>query len=592
MEIFKHLHKRNTDFEFPLEFELQFSTYVSISDVSAEASKIFGDNHFKLTTSIGHEAGEDDLFFIEFYELAAPDDDHSAILIARDTEKKWGRDTYLTAVRAVLNDCLTAANAAGQQHAYRSSSCEEPVFSDTPKGWHLQDLGVVNVWEKYGLSGNGIKVCVIDTGVFDHPEIDLYSRENDRPIDLENGLNLIRGEDVNTPVDKLLTKGLRTSPGHGTLVASVIASRGKADDLGDTTDPGRVTGVAPSAKIVPIRAIKSVVNIRMSKIPAAINHAANQVECDIIVMCLGGLLSYKSVTRELRSAAEKGIITLCAAGNCWPKTVFPAKTSIQGLCTAVGAVAYDHKSKFRPWKYSSRGKEVTVSSTGHNVYGAAFDKSRPKQMDLNRFTQGTTLATSTLSGIAALWLEKQYQEFGSRDKFRIFCVENYGSVQLLFNHVCEVSSRVPDSWSREDLSEMGAGVVDAVGIMKVDILTLKPFKFKDSAPDELNVLTDERIRELAYEMKAGALDGMRSEPVSHRSIDEIIEISESIGADLSDEMMWLSREVQVGVRVSNLLSENNTENVKRSKAEMARKPNISEALQNKLRENVFRIANQ
>ncbi|MGW9367923.1 S8 family serine peptidase, partial [Streptomyces albidoflavus] len=97
--------------------------------------------------------------------------------------------------------------------------------------WGLEALHAEDAWRT--TQGEGVTVAVLDTGVdADHP-------------DLER--NVLDGKDL---------VGFGAGPGdrpwarHGTAMASVIAGHGHGPDDGDG-----VMGVAPEAKILPVRVI-------------------------------------------------------------------------------------------------------------------------------------------------------------------------------------------------------------------------------------------------------------------------------------------------------------------------------------------------
>ena len=155
--------------------------------------------------------------------------------------------------------------------------------------------------------------------------------------------------------------GLLEHPGHGTLVSSVIGSRGGAGMDGTTTAPGAVTGTAPMAKVLPIRAIKSVIDLTQRRVPAAISHAVAK-DADVIVMALGGPTRVASTEQALRDAVQAGLVIVCAAGNCYPNVVFPAAYAAMGICTAVAALQPDkhpwaqNRTRTRSKLFSLRGK--------------------------------------------------------------------------------------------------------------------------------------------------------------------------------------------------------------------------------------------
>src|SRR5689334_7619008 len=107
-----------------------------------------------------------------------------------------------------------------------------PAFADGVRNdeWYLKSL---NVARAQAISkGSGVTVAVIDTGVYPHPDLQR---------NLLAGANFLPGE----------TGDGRTDPdGHGTNVAALVAAHGKNSNDG-------AIGIAPAAKILPIRAMKT-----------------------------------------------------------------------------------------------------------------------------------------------------------------------------------------------------------------------------------------------------------------------------------------------------------------------------------------------
>lgn len=347
----------------------------------------------------------------------------------------------------IMIDSLYGAAAVAPSLA-PAGLCATEVNDRLPTGWVHGIIKTEAGWRSN--RGKGVKVAIIDTGVSDHDEL--------RDILAASGhLNLVEGG--SDPQDRF-SGGVLHNPGHGTVVASVIASRGGLDGQAASA-PGAVTGVAPEAEILAIRAFVSVVNIWQKTIPRAIVHAVEQ-GADVIVMCMGGPTAVSATQRALRIARDAGVLTVCAAGNCWPLVVFPAGYADQDLSTAVAALQPD----LMPWKHSARGAAVVISAPGEQVW-AASKRSADGPRDLRRPSQGTTLATSLVAGAAALWTGA----VGGRDKVRQAAAKQGMSGQELFNHVLRRSAFRPLAWGgRRDL---GAGVLRISG-MFVEAAGLAP----------------------------------------------------------------------------------------------------------------------
>ena len=114
-----------------------------------------------------------------------------------------------------------------------------------PAEWSVNLVRARQAWALSGARGKGILIGHPDTGYTRHPEVEA-NLLTDRGANFEEG-----GDDA---TDRLGG----SFPGHGTRTASVIVSpEGK-----QTSWPNKrwVTGTAPAARLIPIRASDSVAN--------------------------------------------------------------------------------------------------------------------------------------------------------------------------------------------------------------------------------------------------------------------------------------------------------------------------------------------
>lgn len=316
-----------------------------------------------------------------------------------------------------------------------SGFCDTGEDPSRPHDWAHQIIETESGWASN--RGKGVKIAIIDTGVSSHDELQGLLAATGHSNLVEGGTD---------PQDRFST-GIMSNPGHGTVVASVVASRGGLSGGNGTTGPGKVTGVAPDAQIIAIRAFVSVVNIWQKTIPAAIVHAINQ-GADVIVMCMGGPTQVSATQRALSMARDRGILTVCAAGNCWPMVVFPAGYAEYGLTTAVAALQPD----LLPWRHTARGPAVVISAPGEHVWAATMP-SAAAPVGKIKVSQGTTLATSLVAGAAALWSGA----IGGAAQVRQVAAARGMTGQELFNAVLRQSAYRPQSWGQR--GDLGAGVL-------------------------------------------------------------------------------------------------------------------------------------
>jgi hypothetical protein len=256
--------------------------------------------------------------------------------------------------------------------------------------WHLTQMRVRPAWDRWRAEhpgqapGAGILVGHPDTGYSDHPSV------KDRF--LTPGRSFLRdehGEDIDDARDDLrvVGPGVLQTPGHGTATASVIASDGAL----------AIQGVAPGARVLPLRVSRSVVHFDFGNVGRAILHAVAS-GADVISMSLGGP-TYSGFVREcIRQAHEQGVIVVSAAGNNLPVTVFPAAFPEVVAVAATNAAA-------TPWRFSGIGRLVDIAAPGEDVWHARAALTAADAPDFSVTPgTGTSFATAGVAGLAALWL--------------------------------------------------------------------------------------------------------------------------------------------------------------------------------------------
>jgi serine protease len=296
------------------------------------------------------------------------------------------------------------------------------------KLWAIEAMRVPQAWafaEARGRPsrGEGIVVAQPDTGITKHAEL--------KGVTLVSPRNLLGGK-PNDPTDPLPKTG---NPGHGTSTSSVVISPESLE----------ISGSAPLAKHMPIRAIESVVRLSQIKVAQAIDHAVNN-GAHVITMSLGGLASL-SLWLALSRAVDSGVIVLAAAGNCIGLVVWPARYD-----KCIGVAGTD--SKDARWTGSCKGPEIDFSAPAQNVYRAtAPDKGVEPG-------QGTSYAVALAAGVAACWLA-----FHGRANVVSAAKQRGETVQDMFRRMVSATARVPAGW---DSFNMGAGIIDAEALLKAD----------------------------------------------------------------------------------------------------------------------------
>lgn len=313
--------------------------------------------------------------------------------------------------------------------------------------WALERLRVPQAWEFSQQRGRpsqgaGVVVAQPDTGVTPHAEL--------AGVAMVMGFDVLDGDaDPTDPLDG-------RNPGHGTGTASVLVS---------PTTP-RVSGSAPRALHMPIRAVESVVRMTQVTIARAIDWAVDH-GAHVITMSLGGIPA-AALHRALGRAVDADVLVFAAAGNCVRTVVWPARYD---ECIAVaGTTAGDGQ-----WQGTCRGAAVDISAPAQNVFRAVVPRgAAPGGADVGQ-GQGTSFAVALTAGVAALWLAHHGRAnligaARARDE----------SLQTMFRRLVQATARRPATWWP---FQMGPGILDARALLEADLDLGRDREFVEPIPD-------------------------------------------------------------------------------------------------------------
>ncbi|MEH7035342.1 S8 family peptidase [Priestia megaterium] len=223
-----------------------------------------------------------------------------------------------------------------------------------------QKVQAPDAWDVTTSNGN-IKIAIIDTGVqLNHPEL---------AIKLWPGYNFVEGN-LN-PND---------GNGHGTHVAG-IAGALTENSLG-------IAGIAPSASIIPVRALDNSGNGTLSNIANAITYSTN-AGAKVINLSLGSSQGSITLENAINHAWNQGVVIVAAAGNEASNTLtYPA--AYQNVIAVASTDINDQKSDF-----SSYGTWVEVSAPGSTILSTYTGS-------YYAYLSGTSMACPHVAGLAAL----------------------------------------------------------------------------------------------------------------------------------------------------------------------------------------------
>lgn len=152
-----------------------------------------------------------------------------------------------------------------------------------------------------------------------------------------------------------------------------------------------VVGVAPKAKVVPVKVLDGQGNGNLLQVATGIRWAIEQ-KVDFISLSLGAPVPVQQVRKAIQAAAEAGIVTFCAAGNAGEtKDIFYPAAYPETI--AIGAI----DPSMRRAVFSNTGKNLDFMAPGVDVLSTVPDSWYAKM-------SGTSMATPFACGVAALVL--------------------------------------------------------------------------------------------------------------------------------------------------------------------------------------------
>lgn len=214
---------------------------------------------------------------------------------------------------------------------------EEPAEPIT-LGWPYEAIRG-DVAQRYGLTGNTVRVGLIDSGV------DLDN------ADLQNAV-IGEGYDYTTE-----SADMCDTIYHGTSVAQIIAA--DCNSLG-------LTGIAAEAELIPLRCFAGSGTGTVKMLASAIYDAVDVYACDIINMSWGIRTNSKTLRQAIQYAYDAGVILVAAAGNVSADFPQGTKAYPASYDTVISVGAVD--SQLRISASSLMNDCVNVSGPGIDIF--------------------------------------------------------------------------------------------------------------------------------------------------------------------------------------------------------------------------------
>lgn len=277
-----------------------------------------------------------------------------------------------------------------------------PSDSQFASQWHYYEaVGGINLPAAWDRSlGAGVRVAVIDTG---------YRPHADLAANIVGGYDFIadtatandgngRDADARDPGDWCSS----SSSWHGTHVAGTIAA---------VTNNGLgVAGVAPSARIVPVRVLGRCGGY-ISDVAAGVVWAsggtvsgipANAYPARVLNLSLGGSGACGTTMQNaINSARSRSAMLVIAAGN----SNINASNASPANCAGVITVGATTRTGARA-SFSNYGSVVDVAAPGAGILSTLNAGSTVPGADSYASYDGTSMATPHVAGVAALMLAK------------------------------------------------------------------------------------------------------------------------------------------------------------------------------------------
>lgn len=320
-----------------------------------------------------------------------------------------------------------------------------------------------------------VVVAILDSGMdLDHPDLltNLWQNTDEIPsngldddensyIDDAHGWDFIDSDNIAEPV--LSANYDRTAINHGTIIAGVLAAA--KNNLG-------IVGVAPQAKIMPLRILDSRGQGNTLVLAQAIDYAVEN-GADIINLSLVGTSYDETLKRAIKNAYDAGVMIVAASGNEENEGLdldiaphYPI-CDFDGVNRVLGVAALDHMKKLT--SFSNFGETcIDISAPGTNFFSTTYQNSTDSVFAdyYSGGWSGTSVATPIISATAAL-IKMNYPQFRPNDIYNI-----------IKNSASSLKAANPTNYL-----DLGSGLVDVGASLDLADSTFNQKRYIVLAPD-------------------------------------------------------------------------------------------------------------
>lgn len=316
----------------------------------------------------------------------------------------YAEPNYIATASGLPDDPGTAPPAHGPRSGWTAlqwnflpcgSFCRpgiEPLALQSAGG--IDAVGAWRNLRKAGRAGGrGVTVAVLDTGIAYRDEGGRFRRSPDFGANqFVPGWDFV-GKDP-APMDV---------NGHGTHLAGTIAEK--------TNNHIGLTGLAFHAKLMPVRVLNAVGQGKSNQIARGIRFAARR-GADVINMSFNFACGnpVTPVAQAMRFASKRGAVLVASTGNDEPRACVtmpasdPHAIAIGGT-TEDGCLGSYSKISPRVDLVAPGGGFPALGCPGSGsrpIYQLTFRAGSPKRFEIPGFYEGTSMAASHVSGVAAL----------------------------------------------------------------------------------------------------------------------------------------------------------------------------------------------
>ena len=212
--------------------------------------------------------------------------------------------------------------------------------------WYTEPLEV-NWAHEQGFDGHGVRVGVVDSGLFAGHE------------DFE-GVKILEGANYCAKEGEAARTDISDSYGHGTFVSGLIAAayNGKG-----------IAGLAPAVELVPLKCFEGR-NGSIANIASAIYDSVDKWHCQVVNLSLGIEKDSVVLRKAIEYADKAGVVMVAAAGNLLSGEHDPDGDPLNypaAYPQVIGVGAVDSTQTVSGFSY--RNTSVEICAPGQNLRG-------------------------------------------------------------------------------------------------------------------------------------------------------------------------------------------------------------------------------